>query len=77
MTHVDVDGMSSLQGITIAAIARAAGQGLVTMAEAAVLIDRIRDQATTPSSSTQGGYSSGVGDHTDAQAPVDPDRTVR
>ena len=77
MTNVDVAGTSSLEQITVAAIARAAGRGLLTAAEAGRLIDRIRAQATTSPLSIQDSQPIGVRERSRSHAPVDPDRTVR
>jgi hypothetical protein len=77
MAHVDVVENTELQQITVAAIARAAGRGLFTAAEAELLIDRIHAHATTPASSIKDSQRSGVGEHPHGHAPVDPDRTVR
>jgi hypothetical protein len=77
MTNVDVAGTTRLQQITVAAIVRAAGRGLFTAAEAGVLIDRIRAQATTPLPSIQDSQLTAVREQPRSHAPVDPDRTVR
>jgi hypothetical protein len=77
MAHVDGVVSTGLQQITIAAIARAAGRGLFTAAEAELLIDRIHAHATTPASSIQDSQRSGVGEHPRRHAPIDPDRPVR
>jgi hypothetical protein len=77
MTNVDAAGSTRLQQITVTAIARAAGRGLFTAAEAGVLIDRIRAKAAAPLSATQDSQSSGLGEHSDGHAPGDPDGTVR
>jgi hypothetical protein len=77
MTSVDVAGSIRLQQITVAAIARAAGRGLFTAAEAGLLIDRIHAQSTTPPPSIQDSQQPGVGEHPRSQAPIDPDGTVQ
>lgn len=42
MAHVDDSGITELDRITIAAVVRVAGWGLLGVAEAGLLIDRLR-----------------------------------
>jgi hypothetical protein len=77
MTSVDVAGSTRLEQITVAAIARAAGRGLFTAAEAGLLIDRIHAGSTIPPPSIQDTQRSGPGEHPRGQAPIDPDGTVQ
>lgn len=42
MAHVDDSGLTELDRITIAAVVRVAGSGLLSAAEAGLLIDRLR-----------------------------------
>ncbi len=65
MAHGDNSGLAERDRITIAAVVRAAGRGLLSAAEAGVLIDRIRAQPTTPPAQ--------IGE----LRPVSPNRTVR
>ncbi len=77
MSNDDVARTTRLQQITFAAIVRAAGRGLLTAAEAGMLIDGIRAQATTSPPSIQDIRPTGVGEQPRSHAAVDPDRTVR
>jgi hypothetical protein len=76
MSDVDVARTTRLQQVTVAAIVRAARRGLLTVAEAGMLIDAIRAQATTPSASVQDSHPAGVAGYQPSYAAVDPDRTV-
>lgn len=76
MKHVDLGCGTRLQQITVAAIARAAGRGLFTAAEAKILIDRTSATTTTPPASILDSQRSGVGEHPRGPVPPDPDRTV-
>jgi hypothetical protein len=75
MTDVDVAATPKLQQITVAAVARAAGRGLLTTAEAGQLIDRILTDPTT-SPSTRNNSSSSGGQRL-WSVPSDHDRSVR
>jgi hypothetical protein len=77
MTNGEVAGITTLQQITVAAIVRAAGRGLLTATEARLLIDRIEDHNTTPTPSIQDSHPTGVGERTRDHALVDLERTVR
>jgi hypothetical protein len=77
MAYVDDSGITQLDRITIAAVVRAAGWGLLSAAEARLLIDRLRTHPTTPPSPTQYSSRSGVGGRPGSSVPVSPEGTVR
>jgi hypothetical protein len=60
----------------VAAIVRAARQGLFTVAEAELLIDRVRTQATTFALSVADSLPSTGSGLTSSALPIRPDRTV-
>jgi hypothetical protein len=71
--NIDLSGVAERDQITIAAVARAAGRGLLTATEAASLIERLRAHGATPSGRHDRPPEAGnLPGHSE-----DPDGTVR
>lgn len=77
MVHVDDSDIMELDRITVAAVVRAAEWGLLSAAEARLLIDRLRAHPATLASPTRYSRRSGVGGRPGTSIPGSPDGTLR
>lgn len=75
MTLVDAGSAGTYSG-TVEIILRAARLGLLTAAEARLLIDRVRPPTSTPTLSIQDNNRAGLAGQA-GNLPGGPDRTVR
>jgi hypothetical protein len=76
MAYVDDATISKLDQVTIDAVVRAAGRGLLTTTEAGLLINRIHTRPARSLSSTPDSPAPEDGRRTGSRPSVDPDRTV-
>lgn len=76
MAHLDDARIAKLDQITIDAVVRAAGRGLLTTTEAGLLINRIHTRLARSLSSIPDSPAPEDGRRTGSRPPVDPGRTV-